>query len=127
MQKVLEFIKQNLLVSTSLREREDGDKIKISRNLQHFISMRPFSDIEQTIYEKILSFAISAEKTSPGAGVLFLQKIVDKSSNDVNDKLDIHDRIELMKRPKMTPKPKPIIPIRMSCVFSEIFIVETLV
>lgn len=80
MEKVLEFLKKNVDVQLSLQEV--NSKIKLSKNLQHFLSIKPFDGVEQSFYEYVLSFAIAAEKQSPGAGILFIKKILSIKYDD---------------------------------------------
>lgn len=74
MKNVLDFIRDNVIVQNSIKEQ--NGQVRLNRNLQHFISLKPFEGSAQALYEKILSHAITAERIFPGGGKFILKKIV---------------------------------------------------
>lgn len=93
MEKVLEFVRKNLNVTSSLRE--ESEKIKLSRKLQHFYAMKPFIGIEKSFYERLLSYAASAEKIFPGGGIIFLKKISSFQEDEIDN---ARNKDELIKK-----------------------------
>lgn len=94
--EVKDIIEKNLSIVTSLCS--EGGTPKTLRGLQHFLSLR-FSDQKlQSRYENIMSYAISAEKRCPGAGISFLRRFAGKEKSSVpeipKNKEEIIDLLE---------------------------------
>lgn len=99
--EVLSFVKNNLDVTVSLHAEKD--KTIASRKLQHYFSMRPFSGENKIRYESLLSYASTAEKLAPGAGIKFLSKVSESAvngfhsvvnNNNNNDRSSILDKLQ---------------------------------
>lgn len=82
-EEIKKFIKENLRIHFSLSYDKNTDILKTRRGLQHFLSLRFDDQEKQNFYEIIISHAIKAEKSCPGAGIDLLKRFCnDKQKND---------------------------------------------
>lgn len=85
------FIRKNLEVRTSICEGS------VKRDLQHFLSLKPNNSYKFE-YENLIKFSLSAEKSCPGCGLIFLKAIAGHCVEDLTTPRNKSELVDLLER-----------------------------
>lgn len=95
---IKKFIKNNVTVVSSIKE--DSNKIRTQRSLQHLFSKVFSNKDEQMLYMIVLEHVANSEKNCPGAGVKILEKFCQLDAEEkgieqtIKTKNDLCEKIE---------------------------------
>lgn len=93
---IKDVLRKNIYVRNSISFNDNKTDLKTKRGLQHFFAIKFALQEKQKIYEIILAHAASAEKASPGAGMLLLNMFCGEQKEDANSEFELKNKNDVI-------------------------------